>query len=45
MEQEDPELEEVTAADDLSMLDRLRKGGLPHVDAASFMIVMMMMHL
>ena len=24
---------EVTAADDLSMLDRLRQGGLPHVDA------------
>ena len=32
-EQEEPELEEVIAADDLSMLDRLRKGGLPHVDA------------
>ena len=32
-EQEEPEQEEVTAADDLSMLDRLRKGGLPHVDA------------
>ena len=27
------EQEEVTAADDLSMLDRLHKGGLPHVDA------------
>ena len=25
--------EEVTAADDLSMLERLRKGGLPHDDA------------
>src|SRR3989337_1526087 len=33
LEQEEPEQEEVTAADDLSMLDRLRKGGLPHVDA------------
>ena len=33
-EQEEPEQEEVTAADDLSMLDQLRKGGLPHVDAA-----------
>ena len=32
-EQEEPELEEVTAADDLSMLDRLRRGGLPHDDA------------
>ena len=32
-EQEEPEQEEVTAADDLSMLDRLRNGGLPHVDA------------
>jgi hypothetical protein len=32
-EQEETEQEEVTAADDLSMLDRLRKGGLPHVDA------------
>ena len=32
-EQEEPEQEEVTAAEDLSMLDRLRKGGLPHVDA------------
>ena len=32
-EQEEPELEEVTVADDLSMLDRLRKGGLPHDDA------------
>ena len=29
----EPEQEEVTAADDLSMLERLRKGGLPHVDA------------
>ena len=28
-----PEQEEVTVADDLSMLDRLRKGGLPHDDA------------
>ena len=33
-EQEEPELEEVTAADDLSMLDRLRRGGLPHDDDA-----------
>ena len=32
-EQEGTEEEEVTAADDLSMLDQLRKGGLPHVDA------------
>jgi hypothetical protein len=32
-EQEETEEEEVTAADDLSMLDRLHKGGLPHVDA------------
>ena len=32
-EQEEPELEEVTAADDLSILDRLRKGVLPHDDA------------
>ena len=32
-EQEEPELEEVTAVDDLSMLDRLRRGGLPHDDA------------
>ena len=32
-EQEELELEEVTAADDLSMLERLRKGGLPHDDA------------
>ena len=32
-EQEEPEQEEVTAADDLSLLDRLRQGGLPHVDA------------
>ena len=31
-EQEEPE-EEVTAADDLSMLEPLRKGGLPHGDA------------
>ena len=31
-EQEEPE-EEVTAVDDLSMLERLRKGGLPHDDA------------
>ena len=30
---EEPEQEEVTAVDDLEMLDRLRKGGLPHVDA------------
>ena len=29
----EPEQEEVTIADDLSMLDRLRKGGLSHVDA------------
>jgi len=34
LEQEEPEQEEVTAVDDLSMLDRLHKGGLPHVDAA-----------
>ena len=33
-EQEEPKQEEVTAADDLSMLDRLRQCGLPHVDAA-----------
>ena len=32
-EQEEPEQEEVTAADDLSLLDRLRQGGLPEVDA------------
>ena len=32
-EQEEPEEEEVTVADDLSMLERLRKGGLPHDDA------------
>ena len=32
-EQEEPEQEEVIAADDLSMLDRLRQGGLAHVDA------------
>ena len=32
-EQEEPEQEEVTTADDLSMLDQLRKGGLRHVDA------------
>lgn len=32
-EQEEPEQEEVTAADDLSLLDRLRQGGLAHVDA------------
>ena len=32
-EQEEPEEEEVTASDDLSMLERLRKGGLPHDDA------------
>ena len=32
-EQEEPEQEEVTAADDLSMLEQLRKGGLPHLDA------------
>ena len=31
--QEEPEEEEVTAADDLSMLERLRKGGFPHDDA------------
>ena len=29
--QEETEEEEVTAADDLSMLDRLHKEGLPHV--------------
>ena len=33
-EQEEPEEEEVTAADDLSMLERLHKGVLPHVYAA-----------
>ena len=33
LEQEEPEQEEVTAADDMSMLERLHKGGLPHVDA------------
>ena len=32
LEQEEPELEEVTAADDLSMLDRLHAGGLLDVD-------------
>ena len=32
-EQEEPEQEEVTAANDLSLLDRLRQGGLAHVDA------------
>ena len=32
-EQEEPELEKVTAADVLSMLDKLRRGGLPHDDA------------
>ena len=32
-EQEEPQEEEATAADDLSMLERLRKGGLPHDDA------------
>ena len=31
-EQEEPEQEEVTAVDDLSMLDRLHAGGLPDVD-------------
>ena len=31
-EQEEPELEEVNVADDLSMLERLRRGGLPHDD-------------
>ena len=31
--QEEPEEEEVTVADDLSMLEWLRKGGLPHDDA------------
>ena len=31
MEQEELEEEEVTAVDDLSMLDRLHKGGLSHV--------------
>jgi hypothetical protein len=30
----EPEQEEVAAVDDLSMLDQLHKGGLPHVDAA-----------
>ena len=30
-EQEELEEEEVTAADDLSLLDRLHNGGLPHV--------------
>ena len=34
LEQEEPELEEVTAVDDLSMLDRLRRGVLPHDDDA-----------
>ena len=29
-EQEEPEQEEVTDADDLSMLNRLHEGGLPH---------------
>ena len=33
MEQEETEEEEVTAADDLSMLEWLCKGGLPHDDA------------
>ena len=32
-EQEEPEQEEVTAADGLSLLHRLRQGGLAHVDA------------
>ena len=32
-EQDEPEEEEGTAADDLTMLERLRKGGLPHDDA------------
>ena len=32
-EQEELDQEEVTAADDLSMLDRSCKGGLPHDDA------------
>ena len=31
-EQEELEEEEVTATDDLSMLERLREGGLPHDD-------------
>ena len=31
-EQEEPELEEIIVADDLSMLNRLCKGGLPHDD-------------
>ena len=31
--QEEPELEEVTVANDLSILDRLRRGRLPHDDA------------
>src|SRR3990170_3268120 len=34
LEQEEPEQEEVTTANDLSMLDQLRKGDLPHIDAA-----------
>ena len=33
LEQEHPEEEEVIVADDLSMLERLRKGGLPNDDA------------
>ena len=32
-EQEEPELEEVTVVDDMSMLDRLHRGVLPHDDA------------
>ena len=50
-EQEEPEQEEVTAADDLSMLDRLRQGGLAHVDANEpyepviDYVMMMIMHL
>ena len=35
-EQEEPDLQEVTVADDLTMLDRLRKGGLPHDDACIY---------
>ena len=32
--EEEPELEVVTVADDLSILDRLRRGGLPRDDDA-----------
>ena len=34
LEQDEPKQEEVTSANDLSMLDRLHKGDIPHVDAA-----------